>query len=114
MNLLRKITPVLAGLMISGMFYSCAGGPEAADTVQKESGEEVTAKKEKVKEDSYETKIVDVYKVSRESYFLDDGSENGSKEYSYDGEGRLVSVTNFRGSGELLFEEKYTSAMKRG
>ncbi len=108
MNLIRKISPVFAGMMIFGMFYSCAGSPEETETVQKETGIEVTEKKETVKEATYESRMVDIYKVSKESYFLDDGSENGYKEYAYDERGFLIDIANYRGSGELLFEEKFT------
>ncbi|MDC7223662.1 MAG: hypothetical protein PQJ60_07955 [Spirochaetales bacterium] len=109
MNLIWKIKPVLAGLMISGLFFSCAGEPETTDTAQDNMDDTVMVTDESQEESAVqETEIVEVFKVLKESYFLDDGSANGYKDYTYDEEGRLTGVANYRGSGELLFEEKYT------
>ena len=76
MILIRKILPAITGLMISGLIFSCTGGPETTDNVQGNTGEEIKKDNSASKEDTYETKSVDIFKVSRESYFLDDGSEN--------------------------------------
>jgi hypothetical protein len=106
MNLIWKIKPVLTGIIISGLFFSCTGGPESS--VQ-DTGEDVAiGTDEPAKGDVYESKLVDEYKLSKESYFLDDGSANGYKEYTYNSEGFLTGIVNYRGSGELLFEEEYT------
>lgn len=107
MNLSRKIIPMLTGIMAAGFFYSCAGGPESTGTAVS-GGDTVVVTEDRGKEDTYEIRTFDVYKISRESYFLDDGSENGYKEYFYDEKGNMTGMANYRGSGELLFEEKYT------
>ncbi|MBN2626913.1 MAG: hypothetical protein JXA95_09640 [Spirochaetales bacterium] len=106
MNLSKKILPILTGLLAAGIFYSCAGGPEATAVP---GGSDVKVTEEKsAAEDKYEIQNIDVYKISREHYFLDDGSENGYKEYSYDEKGNRTGMINYRSSGEILFEEKYT------
>ncbi|MDC7219693.1 MAG: hypothetical protein PQJ59_07125 [Spirochaetales bacterium] len=105
MNLRGKILPITIGLMISGLFFSCTGEPETTDP---EQGSDMSVEVEDNKSEVvYETKVEEVYKVSKESYFLDDGSANGYKEFSYDDRGNLTGIVNYRGSGDLLFEEKY-------
>jgi hypothetical protein len=106
MNLSKKILTILTGMLAAGIFYSCAGGPE---TTVVPAGDDVKVTQDKSDaEDKYEIQNIDVYKVSRELYFLDDGSENGYKEYAYDEKGNRTGMMNYRSSGEMLFEEKYT------
>lgn len=110
MKYLVKLAAPLSLLLI--LMMSCSGSPESA--MEKEQPLEVVPKAdeqpqpvEDSKEPEYRTERVTYYQVSRESYFLDDGTENGFKVFSYDEEGRIVFMENYRGSGDLLFKEEY-------
>jgi hypothetical protein len=102
----EKLLRPLILLIIVVFISACTGTPSEGTTeIESETITEVvkTAPEKAV----YKTEMVDYYVISRENYFMNDGTENGYKSFSYNDMGQLTGLENYKGSGDLLYKEKY-------